>query len=172
MTSSWLTVIGRSARGTVGAVGDAADFALGDPVGAGALSRGAVLEQAAAPRSLDRRDARARLVAVARARAHVGALRAGVGLATFDLLHWAMDARRATFIDARRIACRVLCVAGAFGRVNLPKTVASIARRYRERGEYFDVANASHFLIGEPGWETTARFVREWVANVTSPVGV
>ncbi len=94
------------------------------------------------------------------------------GLATFEILHWAMDVRRATFVDARRIDCPVLCVAGAYDRVNPPKTVASIARRYRERGEYFEVANASHWLIGEPGWETTARFVREWVANVTSPVGV
>jgi len=92
------------------------------------------------------------------------------GLATFEILHWAMDVRRASFVDARLVTCPVLCVAGAYDRVNPPKTVASIARRYRERGEYFEVANASHWLIGEPGWEKTARYVREWVSNVTSPV--
>ncbi len=90
------------------------------------------------------------------------------GLATFEILHWAMDARRATYVDPAKVACPVLCVSGEFDRVNPPKTVASIARRYRGRGEYFEVAGASHWLIGEPGWEATANFVREWVANVTA----
>lgn len=89
------------------------------------------------------------------------------GLATFEILHWAIDLRRATFVDARKIECPVLCVAGSLDRVNPPKTVASIARRYRERGEYFEVEGASHWLIGEPGWEKTAAFVREWIGNVT-----
>lgn len=92
------------------------------------------------------------------------------GLATFEILHWGMDVRRATFVDARKVDCPVLCVAGGYDRVNPPKTVASIARRYRERGEYFEIPNASHWLIGEPGWEQTAQYVRAWVANVTSPV--
>lgn len=92
------------------------------------------------------------------------------GLATFEILHWGMDVRRATFVDARKIECPVLCVAGAYDRVNPPKTVASIARRYRERGHYFEVENASHWLIGEPGWQKTADYVRNWLSNVTSPV--
>ena len=89
------------------------------------------------------------------------------GLATFEIMLWAMDARRASYVDARKVACPVLCVAGALDRVNPAKTVASIARRYRERGQYFEVEGASHWLIGEPGWEKTARYVREWLANVT-----
>lgn len=90
------------------------------------------------------------------------------GLATFEILHWAMDARRATFVDARKIECPVLCVAGEYDRVNPARTVASIARRYRERGEFLEVRGASHWLIGEPGWQKTAGHVREWVGNVTS----
>jgi len=92
------------------------------------------------------------------------------GLATFEILHWGMDMRRATHVDARKTHCPVLCVAGEYDRVNPPKTVASIARRYRERGEYFEVEGASHWLIGEPGWEKTALYVREWLANVGTPV--
>jgi len=92
------------------------------------------------------------------------------GLATFEILHWGMDMRRATHVDANKVDCPVLCVAGEYDRVNPPKTVASIARRYRERGEYFGVERASHWLIGEPGWERTAHFVREWLANVGTPV--
>ncbi len=92
------------------------------------------------------------------------------GLATFEILHWGMDIRRATSVDARKVSCPVLCVAGAYDRVNPPKTVASIAKRYRDNGEYFEVDNASHWLIGEPGWERTAKFVREWIGNVTARV--
>lgn len=90
------------------------------------------------------------------------------GLATFEILHWGMDARRATFVDARKIECPVLCVAGEYDRVNPARTVSSIARRYRERGEFLEVPGASHWLIGEPGWQKTAHYVREWVATVTS----
>lgn len=92
------------------------------------------------------------------------------GLATFEILHWAMDIRRATFVDARKVDCPVLCVAGTLDRVNPAKTVASIARRYRERGEYFEIEKASHWLIGEPGWEKTAHYIRAWIESVTSPV--
>jgi pimeloyl-ACP methyl ester carboxylesterase len=94
------------------------------------------------------------------------------GLATFEIMHWAMDARRASYVEARAVKCPVLCVAGAQDRVNPAKTVASIARRYRDKGHYFEVENASHWLIGEPGWERTAHFVREWLANVSAPVSV
>jgi len=92
------------------------------------------------------------------------------GLATFEILHWGMDIRRATFVDARKVDCPVLCVAGRLDRVNPARTVASIARRYRERGDYFEVEKASHWLIGEPGWEATAMYIREWIGNVTAPV--
>jgi pimeloyl-ACP methyl ester carboxylesterase len=94
------------------------------------------------------------------------------GLATFEILHWPADMRRATYVNADKVRCPVLCIAGEYDRVNPPKTVASIARRYRGRAEYFEVARASHWLIGEPGWEKTARFVREWVVGATSPVAV
>jgi len=92
------------------------------------------------------------------------------GLATFEIMQWGFDARRATFVDARKINCPVLCVAGAYDRVNPPKTVASIARRYRERGEYLEIDKASHWLVGEPGWEKTATRVREWIQRVSVPV--
>lgn len=90
------------------------------------------------------------------------------GLATFEIMHWPMDLRRATYVEARRVKCPVLCVAGAFDRVNPPRTVASIARRYRDRGDYLEIENSSHWLIGEPGWERTALRVRQWISAQTA----
>ena len=92
------------------------------------------------------------------------------GMATFEILHWALDARRASYVNAGAITCPVLCVAGEYDRVNPPRTVASIAKRHRANGRFFQVDGASHWLIGEPGWEKTARFVLQWLASVTSPV--
>ena len=62
------------------------------------------------------------------------------GLATFEILHWAMDARRATLRRrAHDRSARCCASRASYDRVNPPKTVASIARRYRERGHYFEV---------------------------------
>ena len=94
------------------------------------------------------------------------------GLATFEIMHWGMDIRRATYVDARKVDCPVLCVAGRLDRVNPARTVASIARRYRERGDYFEVEKASHWVIGEPGWEATAQHIRAWIGKVSVPVEV
>lgn len=92
------------------------------------------------------------------------------GLATFEIMHWPMDLRRATFVEARKVACPVLCIAGALDRVNPPRTVASIARRYRDRSDYLEVEKASHWLIGEPGWEKTAAHVLQWIESTCAPV--
>ncbi len=93
------------------------------------------------------------------------------GLATFEIMHWPMDLRRATFVESRKVGCPVLCIAGALDRVNPPRTVASIARRYRDRSDYLEVEKASHWLIGEPGWEKTAAHVLQWIEGVSAPVG-
>lgn len=91
------------------------------------------------------------------------------GLATFEIMHWPMDLRRATFVEARKVSCPVLCVAGSLDRVNPPRTVASISRRYRNRGDFLEVEKASHWLIGEPGWEKTALHVLQWIESVSAP---
>ena len=151
-------VQGAGADRAVGALGHPADQPVGDHVGAGALFRGAVLEQAAAARGVDRREPCARPAAAEAARGGVRALRAGIGAG--DVRDHALgDGCQARDLCGRatRSTCPVLCVAGGLDRVNPPKTVASIARRYRERGQYFEVETASHWLIGEPGWEKTAR---------------
>jgi non-heme chloroperoxidase len=90
------------------------------------------------------------------------------GLATFEIMHWPLDLRRATFVEARQIDCPVLCVAGGLDRVNPPRTVASIARRYRDRGTCRVIGKSSHWLIGEPGWEHTATMVRDWIVSQPS----
>jgi pimeloyl-ACP methyl ester carboxylesterase len=88
------------------------------------------------------------------------------GLATFEIMHWAMDLKRATQIDPRDIACPILCVAGERDRVNSPGTVRSVAQRYRGRARFEQVEGFSHSLIGESGWENIAGLALDWLDDV------
>jgi pimeloyl-ACP methyl ester carboxylesterase len=88
------------------------------------------------------------------------------GLATFEIMHWPFDLRRATQIDPREITCPILCVTGARDRVNSPGTVKSVATRYRGRARYEELEGHSHWLIGEPGWEKIAKLSLDWLDDV------
>ncbi|HAJ44999.1 MAG TPA: alpha/beta hydrolase [Alphaproteobacteria bacterium] len=88
------------------------------------------------------------------------------GLATFEIMHWPLDLRRASFVEPGAVKCPVLCLAGAQDRVNPPKTVASVAKRYRDQGAYEEFRGMSHWLIGEPGWERLAAHAEGWLKQV------
>jgi pimeloyl-ACP methyl ester carboxylesterase len=87
------------------------------------------------------------------------------GLATFEIMHWALDARRATAVEAREVKCPVLCLAGSHDKVNPPPTVRRIAQRYRERGVYEEREGHSHWMLGEPGWEKVAERAMAWIGE-------
>lgn len=85
------------------------------------------------------------------------------GLATFETMHWALDARRASEVDTRKVACPILCFSGARDRINPPATVRRIAQRYRGRALHEELAGHSHWLIGEPGWQAIAERTLAWL---------
>jgi non-heme chloroperoxidase len=89
------------------------------------------------------------------------------GLATFEIMHWAFDFRRATQIDPRDVTCPILCLAGERDRVNSPGTVKSVANRYRGRARYEVLDGYSHWLIGEPGWENVATLALDWLEDLS-----
>jgi non-heme chloroperoxidase len=88
------------------------------------------------------------------------------GLATFEIMHWMLDLKRATQVDPRAVTCPTLCLAGARDRVNPPLTVRRLARRYGGRARYEELAGHSHWLIGEPGWEKIANGSLSWLSRV------
>jgi non-heme chloroperoxidase len=88
------------------------------------------------------------------------------GLATFEIMHWGLDLRRATFIDPLKVSCPILCVSGARDRVNSPGTVRSVAQRYRGRARYEVLEGYSHWLVGEPGWEKIAGLALAWLSEI------
>jgi non-heme chloroperoxidase len=90
------------------------------------------------------------------------------GLATFEIMHWPLDFRRATHVDPRGVTCPVLCIAGARDRINPPSTVRRVAQRYRGRTAYEELEGHSHWLIGEPGWEKIAGLALDWLDEVSA----
>jgi pimeloyl-ACP methyl ester carboxylesterase len=85
------------------------------------------------------------------------------GLATFEILHWALDMRRASHVPAAKITCPVLCLAGSDDRINPPSTVRRIAERYNGRAIFEELDGHSHWPIGEPGWEKIAARAIAWL---------
>jgi pimeloyl-ACP methyl ester carboxylesterase len=88
------------------------------------------------------------------------------GLATFEILHWALDMRRAAHVPARKVTCPVLCLAGSEDRVNPPSTVRRIAERYDGRATFEELLGHSHWPLGEPGWENVAERTLAWLDRI------
>ena len=88
------------------------------------------------------------------------------GRATFEVLHWALDMRRASEVDARKVTCPLLFLAGEADRISPPGTVARTARLYGDRAVQETLVGMSHWLPGEPGWEKACDRALAWLASI------
>jgi non-heme chloroperoxidase len=93
------------------------------------------------------------------------------GRATFEIMHWAWDSRRAAHVTARDVTCPILCLVGEHDKINPPSTVHRIAERYKGRAVYRELPRHSHWLIGEPGWEKIADRALQWLDEVLADAG-
>ena len=76
---------------------------------------------------------------------------------------WFFDPRRAKFVDASRITCPVLVIAGSEDLLHPPSMMRKVARRYEPYSTYREYAGRGHWLIGEAGWQEVANDVVEWL---------
>jgi pimeloyl-ACP methyl ester carboxylesterase len=88
------------------------------------------------------------------------------GRATFEIIHWGWDPRRAAHVRARDVTCPILCLVGEHDKINPPLTVRRIAERYEGRAIFHELPRHSHWLIGEPGWEKIADRTLLWLDEV------
>lgn len=83
------------------------------------------------------------------------------GRAASEIGLWPLDRRRAAAVDAEAVDCPMLVVAGTEDRITPTSVVRQIARRYN--ASYREFAGHAHWLVAEPGWETIAGAVADWM---------
>jgi alpha-beta hydrolase superfamily lysophospholipase len=81
------------------------------------------------------------------------------------------DGQRTTVVDAERVTCPVLVLAGSHDKVVTAATQRRIARLYGQDAAFHEVQGHGHFLLLEEGWEQLAQLCADWMdAAQTAPV--
>jgi pimeloyl-ACP methyl ester carboxylesterase len=88
------------------------------------------------------------------------------GRVLFEILHWGLDMGRASEVDARKVSCPLLLLAGSEDRINPPGTVERIAALYQDRATYEKVLGMNHWLTDEPGWDAVADKALAWLESL------
>jgi len=96
-------------------------------------------------------------------RAVFGRMRPESGRALFETLNWWLDPFMTTMVRAERIRAPILALAGGRDAVHSPATVRETAKRVG--GEARVLADMSHWLPGEPGWQGVAELCLDWIAE-------
>jgi pimeloyl-ACP methyl ester carboxylesterase len=92
------------------------------------------------------------------------------GCAVFEMGFWFLDKRSAARVDAAKVTCSTLVVAGGDDRMKQCTVVERVAARYRSVSTYHVFAEHGHWAVGEPGWQDIARFVLAWL-EIHAPPG-
>jgi len=87
------------------------------------------------------------------------------GRALFELFFWMFDGRRTTAVEAERVTCPVLVVAGSQDKVVSAATGRRIAQLYGYRAMFQEAHGRGHFLLLEEGWERLAASCADWMAD-------
>ena len=85
------------------------------------------------------------------------------GRAACEIGYWLFDPRHASRIDASKVTCPVLVIAGSEDRITPASVVRNVARKYR--ATYKEFPNHAHWLVGEPGWQEVAEYAAGWLAQ-------
>lgn len=85
------------------------------------------------------------------------------GRAAFEIGYWPFDSRGASKVDAARVSCPVLVIAGARDRITPASVVRKVARKYAAVSTYKEFENHAHWVVAEPGWQEVAEYAGSWL---------
>lgn len=85
------------------------------------------------------------------------------GRAAFEIGYWLFDSRGASRVDASKVTCPVLVVAGAQDRITPAAVVRKVARKYQAVSTYKEFENHAHWVVAEPQWQEIAEYVGRWL---------
>lgn len=90
------------------------------------------------------------------------------GKVLFQSMLWHLDLDRTTAVDAARVTCPLLCLAGAEDKVVAAGTVKAVADTYGANATCHVLPGFSHWIIGEPGWEVFADTAESWLDTASA----
>jgi pimeloyl-ACP methyl ester carboxylesterase len=89
------------------------------------------------------------------------------GRAACEIGYWFLDAKKACRVDESKVTCPVLVVAGAEDRITPASVVRKVAKKYKGVSTYKEFENHAHWVLGEPGWQEVAGYVKDWLDQVS-----
>lgn len=87
------------------------------------------------------------------------------GRAAFETGYWFFDSKGASKVDASKVTCPVLAVAGSQDRITPASVIRKVAHKYQSVSTYKEFANHAHWVLGEPGWQEVAEYVDDWLTK-------
>ena len=86
------------------------------------------------------------------------------GRVMFEIGFWFLDLKKAACLDASKLACPVLVVAGSGDRITPATCARKIGKKYAPFVTYKEFENNAHWLTAEPGWQDIAGSIADWLA--------
>jgi len=87
------------------------------------------------------------------------------GRAAAEMGLWFLDRGRASRVDPPRTTCPVLVVGAALDRITPVSIARGTAVSYGEAATYREYGGFAHWVLSEPGWESIAGDIREWLSR-------
>jgi non-heme chloroperoxidase len=90
------------------------------------------------------------------------------GRAAFEIGFWLFDSKGAARVDESKVTCPVLIIAGEKDRIVPASVTRKIAEKYKRVSTYKEFPDHSHWVVGEPGWQEIAEYIKEWLHQALS----
>ena len=85
------------------------------------------------------------------------------GRAAFELGYWLIDSKSASKVNAAKVTCPVLVVAGAEDRITPASVVRQVAKKYNAVSSYKEFESHAHWMVAEPRWQEVAEYISDWL---------
>jgi pimeloyl-ACP methyl ester carboxylesterase len=86
------------------------------------------------------------------------------GRAAFEIGYWLLDSKNASKVDASRVTCPVLVIAGSKDNITPASVVRKVAEKYKG-ATYKEFGNHAHWIMAEPGSEEVAKYIVGWLTQ-------
>jgi len=91
------------------------------------------------------------------------------GRAVLEIGYGVFDQRQAARVDASRVTCPMLVLAGCEDRMVPVRALRQVVRKYAPVSTYRQCERHAHWLAGGPSWERVADEVLSWLASLDGP---